>query len=166
MSPLFPEPRRAFLCLPFGYSLSVVNVLYLTLIIHDNYDNVKCFHEIGRNWPVFTCFSGYSGLIFGLENRYVAHENRRKHLDNTKSPWYNGAMDETKTNPDWKPETWGGPRPGSGRPTLGGDEDPTVKVTVAMPLSLKLEAIRLGDGCLSRGIREAIAIVTMFNYGS
>ena len=68
-----------------------------------------------------------------------------------------GNMDETKMNPNWKPETWGGPRPGSGRPMLGGDEDPTVTVTVLMPLSLKRAAIRLGDGNMSRGIREAIA---------
>ena len=80
----------------------------------------------------------------------------------------NPAMDE-KVNPDslkttsWKPETWGGPRPGSGRPTLGGDEDPTVTVTVMMPRSLKKEAIRLGDGNMSRGIRRAIATLTLVN---
>jgi len=66
-------------------------------------------------------------------------------------------MDETKTNPNWHPETWGGLRPGSGRPTLGGDEDPTVTVTVLMPLSLKEAAIEIGRGNMSRGIREAIA---------
>ena len=68
---------------------------------------------------------------------------------------------ETKENPDWKPETWGGPRPGSGRPTLGGDEDPTVTVTVMMPLSLKLAAVEIGDGNMSRGIRVSIAIAAL-----
>ena len=76
-------------------------------------------------------------------------------------------MDETKTetkkNPDWKPETWGGPRPGSGRPTLGGDDDPTVTVTVMMPLSLKEEAIRQGDGNMSLGIRRAVATLALFH---
>lgn len=70
-------------------------------------------------------------------------------------------MDNIKSNPKWKPETWGGPRPGSGRPTLGGDEDPTVTVTVMMPRSLKEAAIRLGDGNMSRGIRVSIAIAAL-----
>ena len=73
-------------------------------------------------------------------------------------------MDETKSEiaiddfPNWHPETWGGLRsPSGGRPTLGGDDDPTVAVTVLMPLSLKEAAIELGSGNMSRGIREAIA---------
>ncbi len=74
-------------------------------------------------------------------------------------------MDKIKNegnfNPDWKPETWGGSRPGSGRPTLGGDEDPTVTVTVNMPLSLKHAAAEIGEGNMSRGIREAIAIAAI-----
>lgn len=104
-------------------------------------------------------------------------------LDILTAPWYNCAMDNIKSDdhglpplppvdreqllegkwkPNWKPETWGGARPGSGRPTLGGDEDPTVKVTVAMPLSLKEAAIEIGGGNMSEGIRRAIAHVAWY----
>ncbi len=75
-------------------------------------------------------------------------------------------MDKIKSdNPDWKPETWGGPRPGSGRPPLGGDDDPTVIVTVMMPLSLKRAAMEIGGSNVSRGIRRAITILTLFHAG-
>ncbi len=76
-------------------------------------------------------------------------------------------MDETKSetqdNPDWHPETWGGLRsPIGGRPTLGGEEDPTVTVTVMMPLSLKKAAIEIGGGNMSRGIREALGLAMLY----
>ena len=80
-------------------------------------------------------------------------------------------MDETKSEitiedfPNWHPETWGGPRPGSGRPRLGGEDDPTVTVTVMMPRSLKEEAIRQGDGNMSLGVRRAVATLALFHAG-
>ena len=50
--------------------------------------------------------------------------------------------------------TWGGSRPGAGRPRLA--DEPTTEATILLPASLDTKAQRIGDGNRSAGIRLAL----------
>lgn len=52
--------------------------------------------------------------------------------------------------------TWGGARPGAGRPALA-EGEATVRSTVTLPASLDEVALRIGNGNRSDGIRKALA---------
>lgn len=50
--------------------------------------------------------------------------------------------------------TWGGARPGAGRPRL--TDEPTVEATISLPTSLDTKAQQIGAGNRSAGIRLAL----------
>jgi hypothetical protein len=50
--------------------------------------------------------------------------------------------------------SWGGQRPGAGRPRL--DAEPLVRVTVTVPAALAARLKELGDGNASAGVRRLL----------
>jgi len=64
------------------------------------------------------------------------------------------AVPASHVSADFVRPTWGGARPGAGRPRL--TNEPTVEATISLPASLDAKAQQIGGGNRSAGIRLAL----------